>query len=428
MSNVLMINQLKNINSNLNRDTTMLNKKSFIKVVCTGFCISILSLSVTAQVTKPPSGAQAPAARMSIVRPALPQSPEILPDNKVIFRLDAPFATTVSVSIKGDWLVEGSEINENMIKGDNGLWTVTVGPLKPEFYGYTFVIDGVSVLDPANLHIRRDWLGNESVLLVPGKESELYFVQDVPAGTVSKVWYDSPVIGLRRRMCVYTPPGYEKGTDKYPVLYLLHGGFNDEETWTSMGRINVIMDNLIAQGKVKPMIVVMPNGNSDQAAASFDSYPLTLPSAKSTSKPGGGNGQYEESLVKDVIPFIEASYRVPANKINRAIIGYSMGGGQTFRITVNNPEVFGYIGVFGAGVGSATPETEKQLQTLKSSNPVLYWVGCGVEDPLAYNGTLTLVELLKKYNFKYFYKEVPGGHNWQNWRIFFSECVPVLFK
>lgn len=399
-----------------------------IKKILITACVSLVSISALPQNQNQSATKSAPAGRISIARPETPKSPEVLPDNKVIFRLQAPLAKTVSVSIKGDWLVAGSEINENMIKGDSGLWTVTVGPLKPEYYGYTFVIDGVSVLDPGNLHIRRDWLGNESVLLVPGKESELYFVQDVPAGTVSKVWYDSPVIGLRRRMYVYTPPGYEKGTDKYPVLYLLHGGFNDEETWTSVGRINVIIDNLIAQGKVKPMIVVMPNGNSDQAAASFDSYPVKLPSANRISKPGGTNGQFEESLVKDVIPFIEASYRVLANKENRAIIGYSMGGGQTFRITVNNPDVFGYIGVFGAGVGSATPETEKQLQTLKSSNPILYWVGCGVEDPLAYKGSLILVDLLKKYNFKYFYKEAPGGHNWPNWRIFFSECVPVLFK
>jgi enterochelin esterase-like enzyme len=407
----------------------MLNKKSsFIKKVCTGFCISIFSLSVIAQVTNPSSGAQAPAPRISIARPVTPKSPEVLPDNKVIFRLYAPTATKVSVSITGDWLVAGSGISENMIKGDTGMWTVTLGPLKPEFYGYKFVIDGVSVLDPNNLQIRRDWLGNESVLLVPGKESDLYFVQNVPAGTLSKVWYDSPVIGLRRRMYVYTPPGYEKGTDKYPVLYLLHGGFNDEDTWTSMGRVNVIMDNLISQGKVKPMIIVMTNGNSDQAAASFDSYPFKLPSTQGNSAPGGSNGLFEASLVKDVIPFIEASYRTLTKKENRAIIGYSMGGGQTFRITVNNPDVFGYIGLLGAGVGSATPEVEKQLETLKSSNPILYWVACGVDDPLAYNSSKTLVGLLKKYNFKYFYKESPGGHNWPNWRIFFSECVQVLFK
>jgi len=429
IARMFQIIQQKKYRFKLNRDTNMLNKKSsFIKRVCTGFCISIFSLSVIAQVANPSSGAKAPAPRMRIVIPVTPKSPEVLPDNKVIFRMMAPSAKTVSVSIFGDWLVAGSAITENMTKNDTGLWTVTLGPLKPEFYGYKFVIDGASVLDPNNLQIRRDWLGNESVLLVPGKESDLYFVKNVPAGTLSKVWYESPVIGLRRRMCVYTPPGYEKGTDEYPVLYLLHGGFNDEDTWSSMGRVNVIMDNLIAQGKAKPMIIVMTNGNSDQAAASFDSYTVTLPFTQAVSAPGGSNGLFEASLVKDVIPFIEASYRVLKNRENRAIIGYSMGGGQTFKITVNNPDTFGYIGLLGAGVGSATPEVEKQMETLKSSNPILYWVACGVDDPLAYNNTKTLVELLKKYNFKYFYKESSGGHNWPNWRIFFSECVPVFFK
>ena len=157
-----------------------------------------------------------------------------------------------------------------MVKDVKGLWSITVGPLIPEYYGYKFIIDGANVIDPNNYQIRRDWLGYESVLLMPGKATDLYFTKDVAAGTLSKVWYNSPTLGFRRRMTVYTPPGYEAGTQKYPVIYLLHGGMNDEDTWISMGKVNTIMDNLIALGKAKPMIVVMPNGNPDQASVSFN--------------------------------------------------------------------------------------------------------------------------------------------------------------
>jgi enterochelin esterase family protein len=314
-----------------------------MKKVFTVFCISLFSISAIAQDANQPADKSVPTRRPTIARPVVPKSPEILPDNKVIFRLYAPKAYEVSVT--GEWMT-GTVKSENMVKRDTGLWTLTVGPLKPEYYGYKFIVDGVTVLDPNNLEIRRDWLGHESILLVPGKETELYFVKDISGGSLSKVWYDSPVLGFRRRMCIYTPPGYEKGTEKYPVLYLLHGGFNDEDTWTTMGRVNVIMDNLIAQGKAKLMIVVMPNGNPDQAAVSFDSYPLTPPSNQGTTTQGFNmlGGLFEKSLVKDVIPFVEANYRVLANKENRAVVGYSMGGGQTFRITLDNPDVFGYIG------------------------------------------------------------------------------------
>lgn len=407
----------------------MLDKRnSFIRKAFTGFCISIFSLSVMAQITNPSSGQQTRLPRVTIARPVVPKSPEILPDNRVIFRLYAPKANEVSVT--GEWMT-GTVKSEYMVKGDTGLWALTVGPLKPEYYGYKFIVDGATVLDPNNLEIRKDWLGHESILLVPGKETDLYFVKDVPGGTMSKVWYDSPVLGFRRRMCIYTPPGYEQGKEKYPVLYLLHGGFNDEETWTTMGRVNVIMDNLIAQGKAKPMIVVMPNGNSDQAAVSSDSYPLT-PASNQRPITQGFNNQnvsFEKSLVKDIIPFVEANYRALANKENRAVIGYSMGGGQTFRITLDNPDVFGYIGAFGPAIFPQPPETEKKMEALKNANPNLYWVGCGADDQLCYVGTTTiLLPLLKKYNINYFYNESSGGHSWPNWRIYLTECVPMFFK
>jgi len=392
------------------------------------FCFLFFSVSVMAQVINPPSGSTTPARRPTIARPVAPKSPEILPDNSVVFRLYAPKATSVAVT--GLWMT-GTQASDNMVKSDTGLWTLTVGPLKPEYYGYKFIIDGVTVLDPNNLHIRRDWLGYESVLLIPGKETDLYIQHDVPGGTLSKVWYDSPVIGLRRRLFVYTPPGYENGTGNYPVLYLLHGGFNDEETWSTMGRLNVIMDNLIARGKAEPMIVVMPNGNAGEAAVPFESYPFTTPSGNDGNPSAFNmmNGKFETSLVKDIIPFIEAHYRVPADMQNRAIIGYSMGGGQTFRIVLDNPGVFGYIGVFGPAIFPQPPETETKMAVLKRADPILYWVGCGIDDNLCYEGTTKiLLPLLEKYKINYLYNETSGGHSWTNWRIYLTECVPVLFK
>jgi enterochelin esterase family protein len=195
-----------------------------------------------------------------------------------------------------------------------------------------------------------------------------------------------------------------------------------------MGRINIIMDNLIAQGKAKPMIVVMPNGNPEQAAVPFESYPFTPAPELIGPKPFNMmNGYFESSLIKDIVPFIETNYKVLTDKENRAIIGYSMGGGQTIKITLDNPDVFGYIGVFGAAI-FLQPSDDKKMEALKAANPKLYWVGCGVEDPAHVRVTETLLPLLNKYKINQVFYETPGGHNWQNWRILFSECVPVLFN
>jgi enterochelin esterase family protein len=317
---------------------------------------------------------------------------------------------------------EGPLVSEKLVRGDSGIWTITLGPIKPEIYSYNFIVDGVKITDPSNVLSKRDGIKIFSVLLIRGKESELYAVNDVPHGTIHKIWYNSPTLDLYRRMYVYTPPGYEKSTASYPVLYLLHGGTIDEEAWITLGKANQILDNLISQGKAEPMIIIMPNGNPDQAAAPGET-PLETKSTGVIS-----NGLFEKSLVSDIIPFIESTYRVKANKENRAIAGLSMGGGHTLKITLDNPDKFDYIGVFSAGFRATTPETGKQLKALKSSNPRLFWVGCGIEDPLAYTVTKSLVEALNKYNFKLVYRESPGGHTWTNWRAYLSELAPLLFK
>lgn len=355
-------------------------------------------------------------------------SPEIQPDNKVTFRIYAPHS--IGVAINGEWM-SGAVPRENLVRNDTGMWSITLGPLQPEFYGYTFIVDGVTVIDPSNPQIKRDGVRNTSVLLVPGKESELYSVKNIPHGTLSKVWYDSPTLNLTRRMYIYTPPGYESNTKtKYPVLYLLHGGGGDEDAWTTLGRAPIILDNLIALGKAKPMIIVMTNGNANQAVTQGDSPVLTVQEVRPSAPTGGmaTTGRFEESLVKDVVPYIESHYRVLKDKDNRAIAGLSMGGGHTQRVTLTYPDMFSYIGVFSAGTRTVTDDLDNQFKVLKSKNPKLYWVGCGINDPLAYQGSQTLAALLKKDGFNYLFLETPGGHTWANWRIFLSEIAPLLFR
>ena len=383
------------------------------------FVLFCLTVAMNAQNAPAPRGAGRGEMAM-FGRSRGPVSPEIHPDNKVTFRISAPQASQVRVS--GDW---GTGFTtEEMSKDGEGLWSVTVGPLKPEFYGYSFNVDGVQVLDPANPQIKRDGTRNASVLLIPGEESDLYIVKNVPHGILSKVWYDSPTLEMKRLMYVYTPAGYESSNDKYPVLYLLHGGGGDEDAWTTLGRAPQILDNLIAAGKAKPMLIVMPNGNANQAAAPGAAPAGTV---QTDAGPRGGGmiqGRYEQSLAKDIVPYIEKNYRVISNKDNRAVAGLSMGGGHTIRVTLENPDMFGYIGVFSDG----SRAEEEDFKKLKEKEPKLYWVGCGVDDTLAYSNSQNLVEMLKKLEFTYKFRETPGGHTWANWRIYLSELAPLLFK
>jgi enterochelin esterase family protein len=402
-------------------------KRNRRSMILESFCLFMFfSLNVISGQDNPARQAQvAPRPNPQMGRRII--SPEVHSDNRVTFRIYAP--KSISVAIIGDW-VSGAEARENLVRNDTGLWVNTLGPLPPEFYGYTFLVDGVNILDPSNPQIKRDGVRNASVLLVPGKESDLYSVKNIPHGTLSKVWYESPTLSLNRRMYIYTPPGYENSKSKYPVLYLLHGGGGDEDAWTTLGRANLILDNLIAQGKTRPMIIVMTNGNANQAAAQGDSPVLPVREVRPPAATGGmaATGRFEESLVKDVVPYIESHYRVIKDKNNRAIAGLSMGGGHTQRITLTNPDMFAYIGIFSAGTRNVTEELENQFKVLKSKNPKLYWVGCGVNDQLAYQGSKTLAELLKKDGFNYVFRETPGGHTWANWRIYLSEMAPLLFK
>lgn len=397
--------------------------------------VTILISSVSLVGQQP---AAAPAARPQMRMPARIVSPEILPDNRVTFRLYAKDVTKVTVS--GEWQT-GFNATETMVRNDTGLFTLTVGPLKPELYGYTFTVDGVRGIDQANVQVRRDGVNYQSYFIIPGAESDLYFQKNgVPHGNVSKVWYKSSVIGYDRRMYVYTPAGYETGTQKYPVFYLLHGAGGDEDAWTNMGRTAQIMDNLIAQGKAKPMIVVMTNGNANQAGAQNEVAPVPAPAGEQGMAAYTRlAGKFEEHVVKDVVPYIEKNYRTLTGKENRAIAGLSMGGGHTQTITNDNPGFFNYIGVFSMGIMNMGPQqnadaaakAEQDRMTkynaLNKAGYKLYWIACGKDD-FVYQSVINLRGALDKAGLKYTYRESTGGHTWANWRIYLSEFAPMLFK
>ncbi len=395
---------------------------AIVAILIVSFIVSVVNAQDNAK--KP---ASQPVTRPAFRMPVVIKSGEILPDNSVIFRLLSKDAVTVAVS--GDWM-PGYGASAPMVKNDTNLWTLKVGPLKPELYSYTLLIDGVRVIDPNNPLVKRDGTRNESMLLVPGPESDLYAVNDVPHGTLSKIWYDSPTLKLNRRMYVYTPAGYENGAIKYPVLYLLHGAGGDEDAWTTLGRACQIMDNLIAQGKAKPMIVVMPNGNPGQKAAFTDA-----PVQKVAQAPFDmGMGMFEESVVKDIIPYIEGHYRVVAEKNSSAVAGLSMGGMQTLNLSGKYPSMFDYIGIMSMGLVDRTamglkpdPEQDAKFIALKNSGYKLYWVGVGKEDFL-YKSVQDLRTALDKDGLKYTYRESTGGHSWTNWRIYLSEFAPQLFR
>ena len=413
-----------------------MKRKKFLIIVTivTNMILLLLVFHAEAQEPVKPAAIQ-PPARPVFRMPVQIKSAEILPDNQVTFRVYAKDASNVTVS--GEWLA-GYGASEALVRNDTGMFSLTVGPLKPELYGYTFSVDGVRMIDPNNVQVRRDGSRYESFFIIPGSESDLYMHQDaVPHGTVTKLWYPSVVLGMDRRVYVYTPAGYENSNVKYPVFYLLHGAGGDEDAWTTMGRAGQILDNLIAQGKAKPMIVVMTNGNANQAASQND---VPLPQVQGEQGMAAYRryaGKFEEHLVKDVVPFIEKNFRVYNDKDHRAIAGLSMGGAHTQTITNNNPTMFSYIGVFSMGLMNMGPQSEDaaklaeerkaKTEALKNSGYKLYWIGVGKDDFL-FQSVEKLKADLDTQGFKYTYRESTGGHTWANWRIYLSEFAPLLFK
>ncbi len=349
-------------------------------------------------------------------------SPAIAPDRSVTFRVYSPKAN--EVTINGSWMDFGETLA--LSKTENGVWEVTIDPLASTMYHYNFFIDGVAAIDVTNPHALRDGTRYASLLMIPGKEAEVFQQNPVPHGTLSKVWYDSPSLDMKRRMYVYTPPGYESSSESYPVLYLLHGAGGDEDAWSSLGRTNLILDNLIAAGKAKPMLVVMTNGNAWQSST-LTQAPGVSPPTRETYMQWAG--KFEKSLVEDVVPYIEKNYRVKSDKSSRAIAGLSMGGGHTITASINYPGTFDYIGVFSSGIfdpNADMAELEQKFNALKDSGVAKYWVACGKTD-FVMESNKRLLSILDKTGLAHEYHESEGGHTWANWRDYLVLFAPMLF-
>jgi len=361
-------------------------------------------------------------------------SPEVMSDRKVTFRILAPKAE--SISLQASDIFGMASGGPQFTKGENGVWEATIGPVDPGAYRYTFLVDGVSVVDPRNPSVSESNNNAWSMVYIPG--ADFMDAAKVPHGAVASVYYYSTVLSRHRRMHVYTPPGYELGAQKYPVFYLLHGAMDCDDSWSSVGRAGFILDNLIAAKKAKPMIVVMPAGHT---STSFNM--------------GGGGGigamvdEFSQEFMKDIMPYVENNYRVLKERRNRAIAGLSMGGMQTLNISMTDLGKFSYIGVFSSGIfgagpaktppGAAAPpapaqgpDWEKQHLAMLDNTELkkdlkLLWFATGSEDFLV-NTSKASVEMLKKHGFSPVYKESGGGHTWTNWRNYLNEFAPQLFQ
>jgi enterochelin esterase family protein len=347
---------------------------------------------------------QAPA--VSNVRGA--RYPQVEGDGRVTFQVKAPTAQTVAVMPGGgrNGLGKGPFA---MTRGADGVWSVTVGPVQAGFHYYWLLVDGVAVNDP-NSETYFGWGRATSGIDVPDAALDFYEPKDVPHGEVRMHWYRSKVTGQMRRAFVYTPPGYDMpGKQRYPVLYLQHGAGESERGWTAQGRVNFVLDNLIAGGKAKPMVVVMENGYA-----------------------GKGNEAFGEVVIKDLVPEIDRAYRTRAERGQRAIAGLSMGGGQAMQIGLANPETFSAIGSFsGAGVRNFDLATSYggvfRDAAAFQKRVKLFWVGCGQEDAL-YAGSKALHEALEKAGVRHVWSEGPGLHDWQVWRKHLHDFAQLLFR
>jgi enterochelin esterase family protein len=372
-----------------------------LRVAVLTAAVPLLVLNAAAQQPAGPPASRTPAVR----------SPEVHPDRRVTFRVYAPKATDVTVS--GEFEV-GAPAHK-MLKDAQGVWSVTVGPFEPETYEYDFVVDGVQMLDPRNPAVKynRGPAAISSLLDVRDTTPRFFDVKPVPHGKVDIRYYDSKTTGQTRRVHIYTPPSYDK-LSRLPVLYLLHGADGEDSAWTAFGRAHVILDNLIAEKKIQPMVVVMPNG-----------YAYGWDSGVAADKQ---QTDFQSDLVGDLIPFVQANYRVSTNRKHRALAGLSRGGGQTLSIGLRNLSVFSRLGVFSAGsnnpqeafkdVAANTQKVNEQLDLL--------WLGCGTDD-FAMPGARRMAEFLTGSRIKHTFRSTAGEHTWIVWRRYLQELAPLLW-
>jgi enterochelin esterase family protein len=371
-------------------------------------------------------------------------SPDVQSDRRVTFRILAPDAQKVELRAPGDIPGIGRGGTPlQFTKNAEGVWEATTSPLPAGAYRYVFVVDGVTVADSRNPAISQTNTTIYSLAVVPG--SDVFDTRNVPHGAVASVHYNSTSLGGIRRAHVYTPPGYESGRDKYPVFYLLHGAGDVDDSWSSVGRAGFILDNLIASGKAKPMIVVMPAGHVNGAGKA-----LGGPAPSTTPVPPGQPDLFAQDFVNDLMPYVEKNYRVLTDRQNRAIAGLSMGGSQTLNIAIPHLDKFAYVGVFSSGVlgggrgaapASAAPATppppfgeaweKANLAALDNTAAKrglrLLWFSTGKEDGLITTSKNT-VELLKKHGFSPVFVESEGAHTWLNWRDYLAVFAPQLFQ
>lgn len=375
-------------------------------------CVTIRLLMLTAAIATTAS-AQTSAPNAAPRGPRTPgdtlHSPVLGEGGAVTFQLYAPKATDVTLRSEGP----APFVNQKMTKNDAGVWTLSAA-VPADLYIYWYDVDGVPVADPRNNRTRTNLSTVRSLLEVPGAASAFFADRDVPHGQVSTVWYQSAVLGQPRRMQIYTPPGYATSGQRYPVLYLLHGAGDDDQSWIMAGRANFILDNLIASGKAKPMIVVMPNGSVQRAPGTADPYPA--------------------SFKAEIMPYVEKNYRLLPGRESSAIAGLSMGGGHTLAIGLPNLDKFSYLGVFSSGflgqggADSAAVRYRDALGDPKFNSRVkLLWLATGKEDFILPQTKATLA-VFDRNKIKYTYKESEGGHIWPNWRAYLNEFAPQLFR
>ena len=387
-------------------------------LLVTASLLIVIGVAASATAQAPPQGPQV-------------VSPEVTADRRIVLRVLAPQAQSVRLNASDIPCVPFGQSAPAMIKGANGVWEMTVGPGPVGAYRYSFMIDGVATIDPRNPSTSESNNNSWSLVYVPG--SDAFDTRNVPHGSVAEVHYYSAALKAFRRMHVYTPPGYETNSKKYPVFYLLHGAGDSDDSWSTVGRAGFILDNLIAAKSAKPMIVVMPAGHTRAQA-----NPIT----------SAFGDPFVNDFVTDVMPYIEKNYRAFADRANTAIAGLSMGGSQTLKIAMAHPDRFAYIGVYSSGLlgvfpvggrgGAATPAASgpadweaRNAAALNSASMKkglkLFWFSTGKDDFLLDN-TVATVALFKKHGFAPVYKESAGGHTWLNWRDYLNAFAPQLFQ
>jgi enterochelin esterase family protein len=389
--------------------------------------VSCVLLALTGS-TPSPSAAQQSQPRREPTAADLLVSPEVLSDRRIVFRIHAPKAS--EVKLRGDWMTAAGPIS--LQKDERGIWSATEGPLTPDLYGYTFTVDGVRTLDPKNPTVKPGIATVENLVFVPGPEAAFEEIRSVPHAEIRQVWYASSTLGVERRMHVYTPPGYDGATTRYPVFYLLHGAGDEDAGWSTIGRAGFIVDNLLAEGKARPMIVVMPNGSLPRPA----NLPPLVPGApRDPAVTAAMQERFTSELLKDIVPFVERSFRALPGREHRAIAGLSMGGGQTLRVITTEPDKFAYAGIWSAGVGAPqTADFEKRaaafLEAPDRTNKLLKLlsISVGDNDAGAHASAKNLSEILTRRGIKHELRVSSGAHTWINWRHYLHDYAQLLFR